>query len=253
MKNEVKCNWTEKYLLGKVDGQRIYISAPSWDCGWYWGFGYLGNKDCHYHLSGLNREKNINLKDAIDQHFDKGTSLFCHDALTWTFTELVSTAYQLKETAEVLGRGGSHYTSNPLTDLITNKDEVERINKIVLPSIFNEIEKTLIALDTHQSFLKDQSGMFVLTDGHYNLCLEIMTYKQITDFMQWRKDQGFNTEKDRIEKIKQGEIFTSGKGNNLVKLYDVVTGECSVMLENNAYADSANEKLKKQIFEYRKA
>ena len=59
----------------------------------------------------------------------------------WKFCELVLTAYALKETAEVLGRGGSHMTENPCADIIKNKDEVKRINEIVLPAIFNQIEK----------------------------------------------------------------------------------------------------------------
>jgi hypothetical protein len=56
---------------------------------------------------------------------------------------LVLTAYTLKNTAEVLGRGGSHMTNNPCKDLIINKDEVTRINNIVLPQIFYELYKLL--------------------------------------------------------------------------------------------------------------
>jgi hypothetical protein len=50
----------------------------------------------------------------------------------------------LRETAEVLGRGGSHYTTNPLSEIIKNPAEVERINKVILPRIFEEIYKILI-------------------------------------------------------------------------------------------------------------
>lgn len=132
--------WTEKHYMGTVSGERIYLSPPSWDCDWYWGFGYLGNNNCHYHLDGLNRE--LNLYDAIKKHF--GRSLVIKDDKDlWTFCELVLSAYTLKETAEVLGRGGSHMTTNPCADIIINKDEVTRINEIVLPAIFNEINKIL--------------------------------------------------------------------------------------------------------------
>ena len=55
----------------------------------------------------------------------------------------MKTFYILKETAEVLGRGGAHYTSNPCKDIIVNNEEVKRINEVVLPSIFAEIEKLL--------------------------------------------------------------------------------------------------------------
>ena len=29
------------YLLGRKDGENFWLEAPSWDCGWYWGFGYV--------------------------------------------------------------------------------------------------------------------------------------------------------------------------------------------------------------------
>jgi hypothetical protein len=45
----------EKILLGYNNNEPIYLSPPSWDCGWYWGFGYLGNKNCHYHVDGLTK------------------------------------------------------------------------------------------------------------------------------------------------------------------------------------------------------
>lgn len=130
----------KKILLGEHDGENIYLSPPSWNCGWYWGFGYLGNNNCHYHLDGLS--KNKNLYDAIKEHFGD-TLTIKDDKDIWTFCELIVTFYALKEAAEVLGRGGSHYTTNPIADKIKNIEEVERINKIVLPALFDEIYKIL--------------------------------------------------------------------------------------------------------------
>lgn len=65
------------------------------------------------------------------------------DADLWTFCELVQTFYTLKETAEVLGRGGSNYTRNPCDKIIMNKEETKRINERVLPAIFDELEDLL--------------------------------------------------------------------------------------------------------------
>lgn len=128
----------EKRYLGQHDNEPIFLSKPTWDCGWYWSFGYLGNAKCHYHLSNLNKE--TNLFDGMRKHF--GDSLIIKkDQDLWTFCELAKTVYTLKETAEVLSRGGSYYTTNPVCDLIKNPLEAERINKIVLPAIFAEIEK----------------------------------------------------------------------------------------------------------------
>jgi len=133
--------WTRKIKLGVVDCENIYLSAPSWDCDWYWGFGYLGNKACHYHLNGI--DKNINLHDALLEHF--GDSLVIkNDGVLWTFCELVKTAYTLKETAEVFGRGSSNYTNNPCSSLIIDKKKVDEINKIILPKIFDEIYRLIV-------------------------------------------------------------------------------------------------------------
>ena len=132
----------EKVFFGirKSDNERIYLTMPSWDCGWYWGFGYLGNKNEHYHLSGYANGRNINMYDALLADYDLNENIKTN---LWCFCELFKTAYALKETAEILGLGGSNYTANPCKDIIINKEEIKRINDIVLPAIFNEILKFL--------------------------------------------------------------------------------------------------------------
>ena len=133
-------NKLQKIQLGTVDNESIFLSPPSWDCEWYWGFGYLDNKNCHYHLSELS--KDYNLFDGIKKHF--GDSFIIKDDNDiWTFAELMQTFYNLQEAAEVFGRGGSHYTTNPCKDIIINKNVVTTINNIVIPAIFEEIYKIL--------------------------------------------------------------------------------------------------------------
>lgn len=128
MENIIKDLPTRRVRLGEVDGEKIFLSPPSWDCGWYWGFGYLGNKNCHYHVDTLNKDKN--LYDAFKEHF--GESLIVkEDKDLWALCELFKTFYNLKEIAEVYNRGGSKYTANP--------GEVKRINEVLLPAIFKEI------------------------------------------------------------------------------------------------------------------
>jgi hypothetical protein len=127
-----------KIQLGFVDEKPIYLSPPSWDCDWYWGFGYLGNKNCHYHVKGM--EDDCPIYEAWEKHF-KDTFIVKDKSDIWTLSELFQTFYGLAQTAEILGRGGSHWSNNPCQEIIKNKDEVDRINQIVLPQIFEEIYK----------------------------------------------------------------------------------------------------------------
>lgn len=152
---QAKTKFTDKILLGKHNDENIYLSAPSWDCGWYWGFGYLGNRNCHYHVDGLKKIEKynfdkkvwqyefVNLYDGFKKHF--GDSFIVKsDKDIWTLAELFATFYTLKEAAELLGRGGSHYTTNPISELIINKDEVTRINEVILPALFDQIHDILV-------------------------------------------------------------------------------------------------------------
>ena len=130
------------FLLGiDLEGKKVWLQKPSWDCGWYWGFGYVqqwfrGDIDMHTHFDSLFLEKDLH--DSFMAYF-KETTLTKNEV--WTLLELMKTFYNLKEYAEVVGRGGSHITTNPLKDLIINNDEVERINKVILPKLFDEVAK----------------------------------------------------------------------------------------------------------------
>lgn len=163
-----------RLYIGKNNGERIFLSPPSWNCGWYWGFGYLGNKNCHYHVDGLSKDKN--LFDAFKEHF--GDSLMLRDSQLWTACELFSTFYILKETAEVLGRGGAHYTTNPCKDVIINTDETKRINEVVLPAVFDELYKVLER--GQQKDKEDKMIIDLLVEGSTHQVYEYMIANKIT-------------------------------------------------------------------------
>lgn len=125
------------FLLGiNQEGEKVYLENFSWDCGWYWGGGYLEtfNKrktdiNSHYHFKGITEGENINLFDAFNKHFK-------YSVLTtlekWEFCDLMQSFYSLREGAEVTGRGGSHYTS-PL--LKPNKVLADSLNKIIADEV----------------------------------------------------------------------------------------------------------------------
>lgn len=131
----------------------VFIVRPTWDCGWYWGFGYLerwngrkGDIDFHSHIDhefGTNKDgRRVNWYEGMQELLDQG-DVFENDKQRWKFLEIVKTIYNLKMTAEVLGRGGSHYGNNPLSEEIKNHDEVRRINEDLIPKLIDEMYKVL--------------------------------------------------------------------------------------------------------------
>lgn len=140
--NDLMKKYPAKFYLGTVGNERIYLYVPSWECDWYWGFGYLGNRNCHYHLNGIGKYENINFHDAMLKHF--GESLVLKDTALWQFCEIVLTIYTLKEAAEVLGRGGSHMTMNPDKQLLCVPDTVAHINQVLIPAQIASMYKILI-------------------------------------------------------------------------------------------------------------
>ena len=142
--NAMMAHLPAKFYMGNRDGERIYLSRPSFDCNWYWGFGYLGNRNCHYHLNGVTEGKNINFRDAVLAHF--GDSFVIKDERdVWTFSEIVLTIYTLKDTAELFHLGGSHMTTNPDAATLKAKGEwLTEINEVLIPRQIEELYKILL-------------------------------------------------------------------------------------------------------------
>lgn len=127
----------DKILLGidKKTNENIYITKPSWDCGWYWSFGYLGNKNCHYHLDGYQNSRNINMYDALLSDYELSENIKKN---LWVFCELALSIYALKRSSELFGRGGMHMSTNPCKDIIKNEEFATNINNIILPEVMQK-------------------------------------------------------------------------------------------------------------------
>ena len=62
-------NTNDYYYLGRdiKTKRKIWLQKPSWDCGWYWGFGYVqamkGDKE-------PSKAKDIDFPDSIVSFFE---------------------------------------------------------------------------------------------------------------------------------------------------------------------------------------
>jgi len=153
------------YLIGKdKSGINYWLESPSWDCGWYWGFGYIETYtnnnypeksrdiESHSHWSGLVGEQykydfdnKIEVKDKYVYHINDSRQLVettLTDKESWELSDLMKRFYILKEMTEVLNCGTANLTSSG--DYKTKNDEfLNWINKIELPKLFQAVIKIL--------------------------------------------------------------------------------------------------------------
>lgn len=143
------------YLLGRHKDDRgiIWLEASSWDCGWYWGFGHIET-----YTNQMNPSK---AKDILSHsHFNslvghkEGGSYIYHlnevltdstltDNESWILSDLMKTAYALRETAEIYRRGGSNLSGGGKLDVLVDKEQLTKINEVQLPAIFDKIYQLL--------------------------------------------------------------------------------------------------------------
>ena len=132
------------YLLGEdINGTKHYLQIASWDCEWYWGFGYIISKYSWLHFDTLFLN-NGGYVEEFKKFFIK-TPLT--DNEIWELLGYMKEFYVLKEYAELL-KHGNYITSSAKHVLDTqfehdNLKEYERINKVILPTLFEKIYKML--------------------------------------------------------------------------------------------------------------
>lgn len=141
------------YLLGKDnDGILYWLESASWDCGWYWGGGYVetytNNEhperardiNSHQHFDGLFFNKHTDGHTAFKEFFNETPFT---DSEIWKILELMKAFYTAREYSDMIHRGGAHYTTNPAKEAIQNPGEYERINKKMIPAIMQEVYKIM--------------------------------------------------------------------------------------------------------------
>lgn len=125
----------------KEHGNNISLSDFSWDCGWYWSGGYLGNRSCHFHLDSY-FSKNVCAFDAIKADF--GDSLLISDEHLWRFVDLFVQFYAHTKSAEAFQYGG-HMTSRGRKEEEINKTLAKAINDhirdVIIPAVHEICEE----------------------------------------------------------------------------------------------------------------
>lgn len=146
------------YLGTGKDGQNFWLQEATFDCDWYWGIGYVEaftnnnypwmSRDIeqHTHFDYLMEQQiypdgtNMNWWDGFKNVFN---NTLLTDSELWTVIEIMKSLYTARKYSDMLYRGGSHYTSNPVSETIKNDAEYERINKIVIPALSEKLYRIL--------------------------------------------------------------------------------------------------------------
>lgn len=152
------------YLLGKdKEGKRVWLSAPSWDCSWYWGFGYISgytndlvpsrSRDITYHMHWKGSVTGHEMSNNGDYcHNPKDSKLFSDTTFTeqegWELGELFSQFYFLKEAAEHFRHGKDNVASASIP-LWKDEAKEKEINEVIIPQVTKRIMEILTPKDSN--------------------------------------------------------------------------------------------------------
>lgn len=130
------------YLLGiDSNGERVWLEAPSWDCGWYWGFGYV---ERYTNNSDPSKAKDITCHTHIDSEFAKG-KIKDEDGFDTTVINvnegLELTTYTVAEGERLNALFTKFYRLRVRAE--KEKDKADHINKKLIPAITKEIIEIL--------------------------------------------------------------------------------------------------------------
>jgi len=118
---------TDKIFLG-IDhhGKKLWLEKHEWACGWYWAFGYIGNRNLHMHISALidHPEKYAPDWVLVSEQFE---STWMTQGQWWIMRDLFLSAYALKKAAAAYCHGG-HQTASAKPYRVICPDQENRIN-----------------------------------------------------------------------------------------------------------------------------
>ena len=142
----------KNYFLGlNKNGDKMWLVAPSWACGWYWGLGYIEIYQQNWMPS---KARDILCSTHFDYVFSSCDSFideFNNTPFTkdekWKIYEYMKELYTLRKYSDMMYNGGVHITTGSKTlkeEQKNNIKEYNRINKILIPNVWKELEAILI-------------------------------------------------------------------------------------------------------------
>jgi len=144
------------YLLGKdKNGVKYWLEAPKWECGRYWGFGYI---ETYKQNKNPNKAESVATHSNADKFYPEYFNSFYCSAPSnlieatfseeggWELSELFKQFYFLKEAAENFGRGECFFAETSI-ETWEKPALVEEINKILIPRVTNRILEILTPIN----------------------------------------------------------------------------------------------------------
>lgn len=140
------------YLLGSdTDGTYYWLEAPSWDCEWYWGFGYIETYTNNKLLGGTSRDirSHSHAVKFMSEYFTEWNGskpILEKTTFTekegWELSELFEQFYHLSQQAEFYKNGKMNVAN---TEIKSWKDEAiaKKINAEMIPVVIGRIIEIL--------------------------------------------------------------------------------------------------------------
>ena len=120
-------------LLGKKsNGDKVYLQKASYDCDWYFGFGYIAvfeenrsEQSTHTHWDSYFTGSSHVEPNHIKEEFEETPFT---DKELWVLCDLMKTFYSLKETSGIYNRGNSHLTGET-HGMIENEEMKQKVDR----------------------------------------------------------------------------------------------------------------------------
>lgn len=130
----------DKILLFKKDNNRYYLRKPTFDCGWYWGLGYLATgRGSHLHFD--------NYFKVIPFYDDSFNDTPFTQKEKYIITDYMRQLYRLRDMADMLYLGNTNVTGDATAlELFreANMAEYKRINNVLIPTVWNALVDVLL-------------------------------------------------------------------------------------------------------------